>query len=91
MKTYRINCVDDADQVVSTFDRLCTDDLDALDRANELCAANGVEVWDGERRVVWMHKGGAARATIAPRDFDPSSSFVSFVSTFVGSTPCSDS
>lgn len=61
MKPYRINCVDAVDHVVSTFDYFCTDDLDALDTATRLCAANGVEVWDGARRVVWMHKGGEAR------------------------------
>lgn len=63
MRTYRINCVDDADRIVSTLDQFCIDDLDALDRANELCAENGVEVWDGARRVVWMYKGGEARLT----------------------------
>lgn len=77
MRTYRINCVDDADRIISTFDYFCIDDLDALDRANELCAENGVEVWDGARRVVWMYKGGEARLTNAhefeqpPRKFQP--------------------
>ena len=64
MKTYRINCVDDFDNVVSTFEYHCVDDLDALDTATKLCAANGVEVWDGARRVVWMRKGGGARFKI---------------------------
>ena len=61
MRTYRINCTDDADLVVATYAFRCSNDLDALDKATELCVANGVEVWDGARRVVWMHKGGAAR------------------------------
>lgn len=71
MRTYRINCVDDADQVVTTHEYLCGDDLEALDKAIELCVANGVEVWDGARRVVWMHKGGAARVKIALPDIQP--------------------
>ena len=61
MRTYRINCTDDADQVVATHTFSCRDDLAALDRAQQLCAEHGVEVWDGARRVVWMHKGGAVR------------------------------
>lgn len=90
MKTYRINCVDDGDHIVSTFDRLCIDDLDALDRANELCATNGVEVWDGARRVVWMHKGGAARLTTSNRaERANSSPIASSVAAFVRTT-CSD-
>jgi hypothetical protein len=67
MRAYRINFVDDADQVVTTYEVPCDDDLDALDKATKLCAANGVEVWDGARRVVWMHKGGAARFKTEPR------------------------
>jgi len=66
MKTYRINCVDDFDNVVSTVEYHCVDDLDALDTATKLCAANGVEVWDGARRVVWMRKGGGARFKTEP-------------------------
>jgi hypothetical protein len=61
MRTYRINCLDDEDRVVATHRVFCGDDLAALDRATALCANYGVEVWDGERRVVWMLKGGAAR------------------------------
>lgn len=66
MTAYRINCIDGADQVVTTHEFLFRDDLDAFDKATELCAANGVEVWDGTRRVIWMHKGGAARFKIEP-------------------------
>jgi len=44
MRTYRINCTDDADLVVATYAFRCSNDLDALDKATELCAANGVEV-----------------------------------------------
>jgi hypothetical protein len=66
MKTYRINCVDDFDNVVSTVEYHCVDDLDALDTATKLCAANCVEVLDGARRVVWMHKGGGARFKTEP-------------------------
>ena len=81
MRTYRIKCVDDSDRVISSVDYFCIDDLDALDRANELCVENGVEVWDGARRVVWMYKGGEARPTNAsngvehtpPRDSKPAS------------------
>ena len=64
MRTYRINCTDNSDLIVATYAFRCSDDLDALDKATELCGANGVEVWDGARRVVWMHKGGAARFKI---------------------------
>jgi hypothetical protein len=67
MRTYRINCTDDSDLIVATYAFRCSDDLDALDKATELCAANGVEVWDGARRVVWMHKGGAVRFKIEHR------------------------
>jgi hypothetical protein len=68
MKTYRINCFDDSDQFITTQEYLCSDDLEALDKATELCAANGVEVWDGARRVVWMYKGGVARVKVASHD-----------------------
>ena len=61
MRTYRINCTDDADRVVATHMFSCRDELEALDKARELCANGGVEVWDGERRVIWMHKGGEPR------------------------------
>jgi len=69
-KAYRINCVDSFDHIVSSFQYHCVDDLDALDTATKLCAANGVEVWDGARRVVWMHRGGEARVKIVARDVD---------------------
>ena len=61
MRTYRINCTDDADQVVATHIFTCRGELEALDKARELCAEGGVEVWDGGRRIVWMHKGGEPR------------------------------
>jgi len=61
MKIYRINCTDDTDHVVATHEFICGDDLAALERATRLCADHGVEVWDGDRRVVWMLKGGTAR------------------------------
>jgi len=71
MRAYRINCTDDSDLIVATYAFLCSDDLDALDKATELCAAHGVEVWDGARRVVWMHKGGAARLKVTFPDVEP--------------------
>lgn len=61
MRTYRINCTDDSDRVVTTHTFSCRGDLEALDEAQKLCAKHGVEVWEGERRVAWMHKGGAVR------------------------------
>jgi hypothetical protein len=61
MRTYRINCTGDADQIVTTYDATCRDDLAVLEKAKTLCGTHGVEVWDGSRRVVWMHKGGAVR------------------------------
>lgn len=61
MRTYRINCTDETDRVVTTHEISCRGDLEALDAAQRLCGKHGVEVWEDERRVVWMHKGGAAR------------------------------
>lgn len=58
MKSYRINCVDERNKLVATHDIMLADDLAALSKANELCADNAVEVWEGERRVFWMKKGG---------------------------------
>ena len=66
MKIYRINCMDENDEIVSTQDFTCRDDLAALDKANLLCKDHGIEVWDSERRVVWMRKGGAARFGLSP-------------------------
>lgn len=39
LKNYHINCVDDFDHAVSTFEYYCVDDLEALDTATKLCAA----------------------------------------------------
>jgi len=61
MKTYRINCVDEHNKLVSAHDIMLADDLAALRKANEFCADSAVEVWDGERRVVWMKQGGEPR------------------------------
>jgi hypothetical protein len=61
MRTYRINCTDEADRVVATHAFSCRDDLAVLEKAKKLCANHGVDVWEGTRRVLWMHKGGAVR------------------------------
>ena len=75
MRTYRINCTGEADQIISTHAFSCRNDLAALDKARQLCADHGVEVLDGERRVVWMHKGGAVRVPGTPMVIIPSSPY----------------
>lgn len=61
MESYRINCVDDHNKLVATHDIMLADDFAALRKANELCADNAIEVWDAERRVVWLKRGGDPR------------------------------
>ena len=80
MRTYRIDCTDNADRVVTTHEVTCRGDLEALDEAQKLCAKHGVEVWEGERRVVWMHKGGTVRV-------EPSSAITALPADWLGANP----
>jgi hypothetical protein len=59
MTEYRIYCVDENNHIVSRHECKLSDDLDALDKARELCGKFEVEIWAGARRVAQLSKDGA--------------------------------
>jgi hypothetical protein len=52
MRHYRFDLVDRAGRVSQSQFHGCADDLDALDKAQTLCARSAVDVWEGARRVL---------------------------------------
>jgi hypothetical protein len=57
MGHYRFDFIDVTGEVAQSQYHSCADDLDALDKAEALCARNAVEVWDGGRRVLHVKRG----------------------------------
>jgi len=57
MPDYRICCRDDRGDVVQRFVVACTDDLDAIRLAYDLCSDYDVEVWEGDRPIYVVTKG----------------------------------
>ena len=57
MGHYRFDLIDKAGEIAQSQFYSCTDDLDALDRAEALCVGNAVDVWDGGRRVLHVKRG----------------------------------
>ena len=48
MGHYRFDLIDEGGGISQSRYYSCVDDLDALDKAETLCAANAVDVWDGD-------------------------------------------
>ena len=57
MGHYRFDLIDVAGEIAQSQYCACADDLDALDKAEKLSAANAVDVWDGSRRVLHVKRG----------------------------------
>lgn len=57
MGQYRFDLIDVEGEIAESQFHLCADDLDALDKAEALSAANAVDVWDGARRVLHVKRG----------------------------------
>lgn len=57
MGHYRFDLIDIAGGIAQSRFYDCADDLDALDKAERLCAGNAVDVWDGMRRVLHVKRG----------------------------------
>ena len=57
MGQYRFDLIGKAGEVAQSQFHVCADDLDALDKAEALCARNAVDVWDGARRVLHVKRG----------------------------------
>ncbi|MBA2590423.1 MAG: hypothetical protein H0U98_17570 [Alphaproteobacteria bacterium] len=57
---YRLYCLDAVTQlIVSATDLVARDDLDALKKAERLCEAHAIEIWQGARRVARVKKDNA--------------------------------
>jgi len=59
MGHYRFDLIDESGGISQSQYYSCIDDLDALDKAETLCAANAVDVWDGSRRVLHLKQENA--------------------------------
>jgi hypothetical protein len=59
MGKYRFDLIDKSGGISQSQYYNCADDLDALDKAETLCAANAVDVWDGARRVLHLKRENA--------------------------------
>jgi hypothetical protein len=59
MGQYRFDLIDLAGGIARSQVYFCIDDLDALDKAETLCADNAVDVWDGARRVLHVKRENA--------------------------------
>jgi hypothetical protein len=59
MGQYRFDLIDMTGGILQSQFYNCADDLDALDRAEMLCARNDVAVWDGGRRVLHVKRENA--------------------------------
>lgn len=57
MGQYRFDLIDLSGKIAQSEILSCADDLDALDKAEALCAKNAVDVWDGARRVLHVKRG----------------------------------
>ena len=57
MGQYRFDLIDIAGEIAQSQFYSCTDDLDALDKAERLSAGNAIDVWDGSRRVLHVKRG----------------------------------
>jgi hypothetical protein len=56
---YRLHCLDENQRITSSSDVVARDDLAALEQAEKLCEKQGMEVWQGTRRVARVKKGNA--------------------------------
>lgn len=54
MGQYRFDLIDKGGRISQSQFHNCADDLEALDKAETLCARNAVDVWDGARRVLHL-------------------------------------
>lgn len=54
MGHYRFDLIDLGGRISQRQFHSCADDLEALDKAETLCARNAVDVWDGARRVLHL-------------------------------------
>lgn len=54
MGHYRFDMIDRTGRISQSEFYRCADDLDALEKAETLCAKNSVDVWDGARRVLHL-------------------------------------
>ena len=59
MGHYRFDLIDWTGAISQSRFHDCADDLDALDKAEELCAWNAIDVWDGARRVLHLKRENA--------------------------------
>jgi hypothetical protein len=59
MGHYRFDLIDRTGAILQSQFHSCADDLDALDKAERLCARNEVDVWDGARRVLHLKRENA--------------------------------
>ena len=65
MGHYRFDLIDRTGAILQSQFYSCADDLDALDKAERLCARNEVDVWDGARRVLHLKRENAMATPIA--------------------------
>lgn len=59
MGRYRFDLIGEGGMVAQSQFHVLADDLAALDLAEQMCARNEVDVWDGKRRVLHVKRENA--------------------------------
>jgi hypothetical protein len=57
MTDYRFYSLGSPEHALKSTHHLLTDDMAALSLAQTLCDRNGIEIWEGQRRVARVKRG----------------------------------
>jgi hypothetical protein len=60
MSDYKLYCIGLDGHIEKRHDYFAPDDLDALDRAKQICGPHEVEVWEGARFIARVKADGTA-------------------------------
>jgi hypothetical protein len=66
MREYKLYCMGNDGRIEKRHDIYANDDLDALDRARELCAEYEIEIWQGSQLLTRVAKDGTASWNLSP-------------------------